>query len=127
MDQIKEVYVPGNCNIGPAEIKRRYRIGYLGLFLMTVFIVVAEVFHIPHMMKLFLFAPTFYALSGFFQAWQKFCFVYGWKGVFSIIGNRKYSKVTDENRLQDRSMAIRLVTRITLGSSLITLLYYFLF
>ena len=123
MDQIKEVYVPGNCNIGPAEIKRRYRIGYLGLFLMVVFIILAEVFQIPQLMKLFLFAPTFYALSGFLQARQRFCFLFGLVGIFSLTGKR--SRVNNQEQKQkDRQKAIWLILQIFIGSLVITLLYY---
>jgi hypothetical protein len=94
---------------------------------MILFILIAEIFRFPQPWKFLLFAPTFYALSGFLQARQKFCYVYGYKGVFSMTGRRNYSRVKDDQYLQkDRSMAIQIVSRVTVVSSIITLLYYFL-
>jgi hypothetical protein len=120
-------YTPGNCNIGPMEIKRRYRIGYIGLVLMGLFIICAEAFHLPQAWKFFLFAPAVYAFSGFLQAWQKFCFLYGYMGVFSLEGRKTFSRIKDnQDRQKDRRKAIQLISKVVLGSSVITLLYYFL-
>jgi hypothetical protein len=120
-------YVPGNCNIGPEEIKKRYRIGYIGLAFLVLFVIWAEVYGIPQSWKLFIFAPSVYALSGFLQARQKFCFVYGYKGIFSTKGRRVFSRVKDDHALRkDRNMAFLIVSRVLIGSAIITLLYYFL-
>jgi hypothetical protein len=118
-------YIPGHCNIGPKEIKKRFRIGYIGLAGMILFMLLAEVYHIPHVWKLALFAPTVYSLSGFLQARQKFCFLFGFVGVFNIKGKR--SKVKDDlQRHKDRNKALWLVTQVVVGSMVITLLYYVL-
>lgn len=118
-------YVPGNCNIGPEEINKRLRIGYLGLAGMAIFILLDVNFQFPHIWKLVLFAPTAYALSGFLQARQHFCFMYGIFGLFSISGKRV--RVRDDLQLKkDRSKALWLVLQIFVGSTIITLAYYFL-
>lgn len=120
-----EAYIPGVCNIGPAEINKRLRIGYIGLALMIIFIISAEVYDIPQIWKLALFAPTVYALSGFIQARNHFCFLFGFLGLFSFTG--KKTRVRDEHQLQkDRSRALYLISQIVFGSALITLMYYFI-
>ncbi len=120
-------YIAGNCNIGPEEIYRRKRIGYLGLVGMAIFIIIDINFHLQQVWKLILFAPTVYALSGFLQARQKFCFLYGFMGLSSISGRRIFSKTKDNLELRkDRSRALRLVAQVFFGALLITLLYYFL-
>lgn len=120
-------YAPGRCNIGPVEIKRRYRIGYTGLILMIVFIVLAELFRFAQPWKLLLFIPSFYALSGFIQAWKKFCYVYGYIGVFSFEGRKTFTKVHDNQfKRSDRKTVVQLISLIVLGSGIMTALYYFL-
>jgi len=120
-------YVPGNCNIGPEEIYRRRRIGYLGLAGMAIFIIIDINFNLPQVWKLVLFAPTVYALSGFFQARHKFCFLYGFMGLSSISGRRNFAKTKDNLMLRkDRTRALLLVAQVFFGSLLITVLYYFL-
>jgi len=123
--ETNEAYIPGQCNIGPDEIRKRNRIGFIGLTLMIVFVIVAEVYQIPKGWKLLLFAPTAYALSGFIQARHKFCFIFGYFGLFNISGKR--TKVKDAAQLRsDRLKALNIVAQIFTGSLLITLLYYFL-
>ena len=118
-------YIPGQCNIGPAEIRKRNRIGFIGLALMIAFITIAEVFQFTQGWKLLLFAPTTYALSGFIQARHKFCFMFGYFGVFRMSGKR--TRVIDPVQLrQDRIKAFKIIGQIVLGSVIITLLYYFL-
>ncbi len=120
-----EAYIPGQCNIGPEEIRKRNRIGYIGLALMIAFIIVAEVYQISQEWKLFLFAPTAYALSGFIQARHKFCFIFGYFGLFNTSGKR--TRVIDGIQLhKDRLKALTIVGQIFTGSVIITLLYYFI-
>lgn len=120
-----EAYVPGVCNIGPEEVNKRLRIGYIGLALMIIFIISARIFEFPPIWKLALFAPTVYAISGFLQARQKFCFLFGFYGLFSITGKRSRIQDATQHR-KDRAMALRIVCQVVLGSGIISLLYYFL-
>lgn len=118
-------YFPGQCNIGIDEITKRLRIGYAGLSIMIVFIIVFEIFQLPISYKFFLFIPSAYALSGFLQAQQKFCFLYGLMGLFSTTGKRQ--KIVQDDELgKDRMKALELILQVFLGSLLITLLYYYL-
>ncbi len=122
--QTTEAYVPGVCNIGPDEVKKRLRIGYIGLALMIIFIISARLFDFPSVWKLALFAPTAYAVSGFLQAMQRFCFMYGFFGLFGFGGKR--SRVKDDLKAKlDKSKALKLIGQIFLISTTITLLYYY--
>jgi hypothetical protein len=118
-------YKPGSCNIGSDEIKRRYTIGYSGIFLIIVFILFIELLHLPRVYRLGLFVPAFYTFSGFVQGYNKFCFVYGWKGIASLAGRRKFISVSDKiNLKRDRMMAIRIVTIVSIFSAILTTLYF---
>ena len=123
-DALKQAeYIPGNCNIGPEETFKRLRIGYLGLAGMAIFIVLDLNFHFPQIWKLVLFGSRVYALSGFLQARQKFCFMYGIFGVFSFSGKR--SRVRDSLQMKkDRNKAIWLIAQIFVGGMGVTLAYY---
>jgi len=124
-DQIQ--YKPGACNIGPAEIRRRYWIGYTGLVLMAALILCVEWFHLPRIARLGLFIPAVYTFSGFVQAVKRFCFVYGWKSVASLSGRRKFNKITNENfQRQDRNTAISIVGMVLICSAILTTIYFFL-
>ena len=120
-------YIPGTCNIGAAEIAKRYRIGYLGLILTAVTILAIEVPDISRNWRLVIFFPMALALTGFFQAFQRFCLRYGFKGVFSVRGMRKLTAVTrTEDLRKDRKMAMILVLRVITGAGLSTIFYYLL-
>jgi len=121
----ENTYSPGSCNIGPEEVNRRYIIGFTGLVLMAVYILCVERLDLPRILKLGLFFPAFYGVSGFLQAIRRFCFVYGWKGVTSLSGRRNFKKVTDEVYLrQDRKTAITVILLVCLGSAVIAGLYF---
>jgi hypothetical protein len=116
-------YIPGQCNIGPEEIDRRKRNGYLGLAGMAIFIILDLNFHFPQIWKLLLIAPTVYALSGFVQARSKFCYAFGLLGLFSFTGKR--IKVHDDLQVkQDRNKSLWLIAQIFIGSLIVTLAYY---
>ena len=90
---------------------------------MAIFIVLDVNFHFPQIWKLVLFGPTVYAMSGFLQARQKFCFMYGIFGVFSFSGKR--SRVKDDLQMKkDRNKAIWLIAQIFVGGMGVTLAYY---
>ncbi len=118
-------YKPGSCNIGSDEIKRRYNVGYSGIALIIVFILFVELLHLPRVYRIGIFIPAFYAFSGFVQGYNKFCFVYGWKGIASFRGRRKFISITDEMNLRrDRKNAIRIVVIVTICSTMLTALYF---
>jgi hypothetical protein len=84
-----------------------------------------EWFDISKSYRLLVFPAIFVALSGFIQAHQRFCYRYGWKGVFSFSGQRQFESIEDAAmRRRDRRMALKLIGIITFGSSVLTLAYY---
>ncbi len=120
-------YIPGSCNLGPEEIHRRWRIGYMGTAAACILILLIELTNQPQWTRLLLIIPVYYALSGYLQAQQKFCYVYGWQGVFSVAGRKQFGKVRDATAIEkDRQLVYSLVAKILAGSILITAIYYFL-
>lgn len=120
-------YIPGTCNIGPQEVSGRYRVGVVGLLLTAVLIGLVEILDVHRLWRLLIAAPVALSLTGFVQAIRRFCFAYGFSGVFSITGLRQLTKIRDDAFLkEDRKTAIRLVAIVVAGTCLITMLYYLL-
>jgi len=120
-------YIPGECNIGREEIARRYRIGYFGVILAVIVILIIGVAGLPRDARFLLVFPVALALTGFLQATSKFCLAYGLKGVFSTKGLRQISRVTESDaRRADRRTALSMIAIVGGGSIAITLIYYFI-
>jgi hypothetical protein len=118
-------YLPGQCNIGDREIEKRLQMGYIGLGMIFIFIMAIDAFDLPLSFRFLLFIPSAYALSGFLQSQQRFCFLFGFIGLFSITGKRQKTE-NGSQRGKDRRKAIEIVLQVFAGSMLITLLYFFL-
>lgn len=102
-------YVPGVCNIGPAEIARRRRTG-VSMSIVTIVLVAALVLaHVPTLARVVVFIPAAIAASGFLQARLRFCAGFGWLGVFNFrdVGTTE-SVASEEARRRDRLMAARI-------------------
>ena len=78
------IYQPGVCNIGPAEIRQRRMSGYLGLGLAVVFLVLAFALGWPEWVRLFVALPVAIAATGFLQAAFHFCVKFGTQGLFNF-------------------------------------------
>ncbi|MFZ2493393.1 MAG: hypothetical protein WA208_18080 [Thermoanaerobaculia bacterium] len=77
-------YIPGVCNIGPAEIATRRQVGWGGL-IATIFLVGFFIwFDVPPLWRLTLFFPTAVSASGFLQATMHFCAYFGFASLFNV-------------------------------------------
>ncbi|MGB3081333.1 MAG: hypothetical protein WBB31_19780, partial [Saprospiraceae bacterium] len=84
-------------------------------------------YHLPSFYKIFLFLPAFYSVSGFIQAFNKFCYIYGLKGIASLIGRKKFMDVSDEAFAKaDRKKAFSIIAITALSSAALTILYIYL-
>ena len=77
-------YIPGVCNIGPAEIKRRRQSGWIGLGATILLWLVFWVFRVPAPWRLLLFFPAALSAESFLQAAFHFCAGFGMQGVFNF-------------------------------------------
>jgi len=80
----KDQYIPGVCNIGPAEISRRTRSGWVGVGATLLLWVVFWLFHVPAPWRLLLFFPAVVGATGFLQAAMHFCAAFGMQGIFNF-------------------------------------------
>ena len=77
-------YLPGVCNIGPAEIRVRRRAGFIGLILTAILLILFPVFHVPLWWRLVVLAPAGLSANGFLQAALHFCVGFGMRGLFNF-------------------------------------------
>ncbi|MBU0750220.1 hypothetical protein KKH15_01755 [Patescibacteria group bacterium] len=81
---MKTKYIPGVCNIGPAEIKMRERVGWYALGATALLGIVLVASDAPEWSKVVLFFPATVSALGFLQAWFHFCVAYGTQGLFNV-------------------------------------------
>jgi hypothetical protein len=102
-------YVPGTCNIGPAEIALRRRVGHTGLIATVVLATVLLAVDAAPAWRLLLALPAALAAAGYLQAWLRFCANFGWRGVYNFDAlGREQRVAAEEARAQDRRRAVLL-------------------
>jgi len=104
------VYQPGVCNIGPAEIRQRRMTGWVGAAVAAVFLVLAFALGWPAPVRLLVFLPVVLAANGFLQAAFHFCVRFGTQGLFNFGDLGTQEAVHEkEYRRQDQRKAILIV------------------
>ena len=99
--------MPGACNIGPAEIARRRRAGYLGLAAAAALAVALVALDAPTAARWLLALPLAGGATGFLQARFRFCAGFGIAGVrnFGQLGSVEQVEDADARRA-DRNKAL---------------------
>ena len=108
-------YIPGTCNIGKGEIRRRQTVAVVGAFASISSFVALTSIDAPKDSRLGIFFPLLVASVGFVQSRSKFCLAYGFAGTFNIgkLGDIK-RVASKEDRAADRKTAL-----VILGKSFI--------
>ena len=107
----KSEYIPGVCNIGPAEIRRRRMAGWMGLGATILLWILFFVFRAPAAWRLLLFFPAMMSAVGFLQAAMHFCAAFGMLGVFNFGPNVGKTDTVEqaEFRRKDRQKALLII------------------
>jgi len=105
-------YVPGACNIGPAEIARRRRSGWIGLAASLVLGVALVVLGTPSWSRLTVALPLYVAAIGFIQARDRFCVGFAAAGLTNFEELGTVHRIDDDAaRTADRRHARGLLVR----------------
>ena len=113
-------YESGRCNIGPAEITRRRRVGHGGAIVTIALLAVLLATDAPSWWRLVLLVPAAVGAAGYLQAYFRFCADYGWRGVFNF-GEAGHDRVTPVRDAAARAQDRRRAALIGLGSGAIGL------
>lgn len=122
-----ENYIPGTCNIGKGEIKRRQFVALVGFLLSLSALVGFISAGTEPALRLGIFLPLTVASIGWVQSRKKFCLAYGFAGTFNFGKLGQISRVSDKVSLAaDRKTALNILSQSLLMAAVLTLLVYLL-
>ena len=121
-------YIPGVCNIGPAEIRMRRASGIFGLFVALAMFGLFYVVPVEPLLRLFIFVPAVLAASGFLQAQLHFCARFGMQGLFNFGDDIRHQESVDqaEYRRKDQRKAITIIAGSAAIGLVVALVAYWL-
>jgi hypothetical protein len=118
-------YIPGSCNIGTGEIRRRQAVALFGLFLTIFSITTLLATDQNKSVRLSIFIPAMIFSIGFIQSRSKFCLAYGLAGTFNFDRLGKISKVgSAADRTADRKTAVLILIKSVALAALITAVFF---
>ena len=114
-------YIPGTCNIGKGEVRRRQLVALLGLFFSISTLLTFNTVDAPAVVRLGIFFPLMVASVGFVQSRSRFCLAYGFAGTFNVgkLGDIK-RVASKEDRAADRKTALVILGKSFLLAALAT-------
>lgn len=120
-------YIPGTCNIGKGEIRRRQLVAIFGLFLTTFSAATIIATDQGKNSRLSIFLPALIFSIGFVQSRKKFCLAYGLAGTFNFGKLGQISKVqSNEDRKSDRKTAVSILFQSAALAAFITAVFFVL-
>ena len=103
-------YIPGSCNLGKQEIRRRQLVALIGLLLTVSSLIGLITTDAPNSARWGLFVPLMVFSVGFIQSRKKFCLAYGFMGTFNLGKLGDLSRVqSPEDRKADRKTALAIL------------------
>ena len=116
-------YIPGTCNIGSGEIRRRQVVAIIGSIISISSFVTLLVASAPRNARYGIFVPLMIASVGWVQSRSKFCLAYGFAGTFNMGKLGDISRVADAaSKAADRKTAISILLKSTAIAAVVTLL-----
>ncbi len=117
-------YIPGTCNIGKGEIRRRQLVALIGLFLTISSMTALISTEAAKSARFSIFLPAMVFAIGFVQSRKKFCLAYGFAGTFNFGKLGTVSRVASaEDRKADRVTAAKIFAQSALLALIITTLF----
>jgi len=118
-------YVPGSCNIGTGEIRRRQFVALIGLVLSISSLTTLILSGAPRGARLGIFIPLAVASIGWVQSRKKFCLAYGFAGTFNFGKLGQLSRVEDSvSRAADRKTALNILFQASAYAAVATAIIY---
>ena len=120
-------YIPGTCNIGAGEIRRRQFVAAVGFLLFITSSISLFGIDAPRSARLTLFFPLMVASIGWVQSRKKFCLAYGFMGTFNFGKLGQLSRVADKQaKRADRLTALLILVQALAYAAAGTALMYLL-
>jgi len=120
-------YIPGTCNIGKGEIRRRQVVALIGAVLSAFTLAGLISTSAAPGARLGIFIPLLVASIGWIQSRKKFCLAYGFMGTFNFGKLGQLSKVSDKSaQAADRKTALSILAQSLSLAAILTLIVYLL-
>ena len=117
-------YIPGTCNLGKTEVRRRQIVALIGLVFSISSGAGLIAANANFTGKLSLFLPLMIFSVGFIQSRKKFCLAYGMMGTFNLGKLGEISRVQDPaDRAADRRTAVKILFQAGALAALLTLIF----
>ena len=114
-------YIPGTCNIGKGEVRKRQLVALVGLFFSVTTLLAFSTVETTTAVRLGIFFPLMVASVGFVQSRSKFCLAYGFAGTFNVGKMVDIKRVASkEDRAADRKTALVILGKSFLLAALAT-------
>ena len=114
-------YIPGSCNIGKGEVRKRQMVALVGLFFTVVTLLTFSTVDTPTEIRLGIFFPLMVTSVGFVQSRSKFCLAYGFAGTFNVGKMGDIKRVASkEDRAADRKTALKILGKSFLLAAIAT-------
>jgi len=114
-------YIPGTCNIGKGEVRKRQLVALVGVFFTISTLFAFNTVDTPTEVRLGIFFPLMVASVGFVQSRSKFCLAYGFAGTFNVGKMGDIKRVSSkEDRAADRKTALVILGKSFLLAALAT-------
>ena len=124
---MSQEYIPGTCNIGKGEIRRRQIVALAGAVISLTSLIGLISTDAARSARFSLFFPLFVFAIGFVQSRKKFCLAYGFMGTFNFGKLGELSKVADKSSLAaDRKTAFSILGQSLSLAAILTLIVYLL-
>lgn len=122
----RDEYMPGVCNIGSEEIRRRRDAALFSGVITILEIILLLIFNVNPIWRLTLFIPAASLGIGFQQWYLKFCVNFGLRGVFNFEELGKTFSIEQKEYLEtDRKKSRRMIL-IGVGFGLISAILFYL-
>ena len=122
-----DTYIPGTCNIGKGEGRRRQVVALIGAALSVFTLVGLISTSAAPGARLGIFIPLSVASIGWVQSRKKFCLAYGFMGTFNFGKLGELSKVAEKSSLAaDRKTAFSILGQSLSLAAILTLIVYLL-
>lgn len=117
-------YIPGTCNIGKGEVRRRQIVALIGLFLTASSITALISADAARSARFSIFLPAMMFSVGFVQSRKRFCLAFGFAGTFNFGKLGQMSRVaTAAERKADRITALKILAQSVLLALAITIIF----
>ena len=104
---MSQSYIPGSCNLGKSEVRRRQLVALFGAFLTLSAIAGFAAKDVVGSARFSIFIPLMVFSVGFIQSRRKFCLAYGFMGTFNLGKLGDLARVANpEDRRADRKTAL---------------------